>query len=723
MCAAQARNERGSAMIIAIMLVLMVSLVGGVAVEESINSAYSAAVTAKGAQLVAAARAGVDAVVGSIEQAAQSDNTYMQSGSGSPLPLTCQSITSSSAYNLAIASITGAANPASAASYTTWYATGASSASAVGNLGQSISSGWTAGQCGSGGTTVMSEATFASETAAWYLAVRSTGAVSSTAYGAGKPVTAVVEFTPIGALENEFAYDLEGFTGINNGGDLSVTGGAFSPQLQCTNGTYNGNVFIADGTSPNFTSGGCDIVGNIFVVGDITVNQLKPTGSIFATGNVTITDAGAQIGGDVVAGGNVTIDGGTVAGSVFAGGTVTTSNSGEVVNGSVYASGTGSSTIGGGSFALNSGAGIYLNGSVTLSSYPTIGVRHGSGGNVVVNGNITVSGAKMYGPAWVSSGHTITVHGTGCANGGSVSGGPTTCYTSFTGSTPAPGYLSGPSETSPFFGTSECPGSQASQYVADAPQAPIPFVACDSTTSPYGIQVPQQVLASLTAFPSMTLYPAAWENSTFEPNGGGSSGINWVNDNSCTYSGVYADLRAMATATKPTVISTTCAIDWGDTTLSGGGPLSLNQNLAVFSGNQAGSGTSGGFTFENDGSPGSVNGNGHLLYLMVPWAGGVTPPNGQTTCPGSLTGTPNNGDMYVVNQLTNVEALLYTPDYVCTAASPTLEDGKVYAGGIVSPAGSSAFDPVIAPSTPLFPYGVTNGGAGTVWSPSVVGLG
>ncbi len=735
---ADRRGDRGAAMIAALLVVVMVSMLGTVALAEDLNGSHQSASTAKQLEVATAARSGVDVAAASVE-------AQLSANAGS---LSCPVDGSINAGG------TGeAVNGASVESYSLQYAVFSSGTAPTSAQVADMAGGSEPGELSCAvQPTIQTSTQLSAEPATWYLALAAQGASSSTAYQWAGPssvvVLEVVQGVVTGALTANFPYTMEGWNGIQNGGDMTLDGSAYASTLTCSNGTYNGNVFAGTPASPvtNWSSNGCAIDGNVFVDGTMTLAQLQGSshgscsgaGSIFVTGDITITNAGATICGDVVSNGTVTIQGGTIWGSVFAAQGVDMTGWG-TVKGSIYSGGPVDISAG----TVASGGGFCSNGSCTPAVFADGPVSVSAGsvkGNVVANGDLTVTNwPTISGSAWVASGGTISVRGSNCANGASGgSSAPSTCYTSFTAGGGAPGYaagyLAGPSASAPFFGTPECPGSTSSQYLTDAPSSPLPYNACaEVSTSPvtYGVKLPQQQL--IATFPPLMFNQQAWENSSFEPSGGGASGITWdLGYDNCTASGtdsVYVALKAMSSATKPTVITTTCAIDWGNTSLSGSSPLTLNQNLAVFSGDPSGSGTSGGFTFENDGSPGTVVGNGHALYLIVPWDGSSLPAN--TLCPSSLSGVPGNGDVYIANSIggssgSAVDAFVYTPDNVLATASPKVQDGKVYAGGVIAPAGEctggggSALDPVVEPATALFPYGVVStGGGGANWAASV----
>lgn len=160
---------------------------------------------------------------------------------------------------------------------------------------------------------------------------------------------------------------------------------------------------------------------------------------------------------------------------------------------------------------------------------------------------------------------------------------------------------------------------------------------------------------------------------------------NQITDNTCTPSGVYNDIANMASATAPTVIVTSCALTWANSS-----SLSLNQNLAIFS--------TGGFTMQNSTSWQSATAATHVLYLIVPWSVGAT----TTTCSSGQPGiTLKNSTTFA----STVNVLLYTP---CTISisNGTTGYGQVY-GGVVDVKNSYTAHYVPLPTVP----GASGGGS------------
>jgi Tfp pilus assembly protein PilX len=162
---------------------------------------------------------------------------------------------------------------------------------------------------------------------------------------------------------------------------------------------------------------------------------------------------------------------------------------------------------------------------------------------------------------------------------------------------------------------------------------------------------------------------------------------NQITDNVCTPSGVYTDIANMASATAPTVIITSCALTWANSS-----SLSLNQNLAIFS--------TGGFAMQNSTAWQSTTTATHLLYLMVPSTVGGT----NTTC-NSGTGQPGITLQNSTTFASSVDVMLYTP---CTISisNGTTGYGQVY-GGVVNTKNSYTAHYVPLPTVP----GASGGGS------------
>lgn len=136
---------------------------------------------------------------------------------------------------------------------------------------------------------------------------------------------------------------------------------------------------------------------------------------------------------------------------------------------------------------------------------------------------------------------------------------------------------------------------------------------------------------------------------------------NQITDNSCTPTGVYADIANMATASAPTLIETSCALSWGGNTT-----VNLKQNLAIFS--------TGGFTMSNNTTWQSTSGATRQLFIVVPSVVGGT----QTTCSNGQPGiTFQNNTTFA----STVQVLDYTPCTI-TISNNSTGYGQVYGGQV-----------------------------------------
>ena len=284
------QDERGVALVVALLVVLMVTMIGVTAMYATLNGSYSSHVTKKYFQVQTAGQAGNSAAIATINSAINSDNMFIQNGTGVAVPLTCTSTASSAAYNSNAAGAGAAGDPASKGWYTVVYATsGTSAAAAEAALGTTVTTGWTAGTCATSGTTIMSEPTFASQSSNWWIAVQSTGATSSSVYNTAHPTISVLGIVPIIKPSTAFNEDLFGNVSITSSGSVVETGSVYTPSpLECnTSTTYNGNAWFGGGTS---STGSCTINGNLYVDGSINfANSTTVTGTVYATGSVTAT--------------------------------------------------------------------------------------------------------------------------------------------------------------------------------------------------------------------------------------------------------------------------------------------------------------------------------------------------------------------------------------------------------------------------------------------------
>ena len=107
--AAQGKRDRGAALIAALLVVMLVTMLGAVAMQESIDANHQGATTAKNLQTVSAGRAGMDSVLASIQSVRA--QAVLNGGSANP---PCPSITTAS-------TVGGAVNGASKETYSLWY--------------------------------------------------------------------------------------------------------------------------------------------------------------------------------------------------------------------------------------------------------------------------------------------------------------------------------------------------------------------------------------------------------------------------------------------------------------------------------------------------------------------------------------------------------------------------------------------------------------------------
>lgn len=156
------------------------------------------------------------------------------------------------------------------------------------------------------------------------------------------------------------------------------------------------------------------------------------------------------------------------------------------------------------------------------------------------------------------------------------------------------------------------------------------------------------------ASPAVQTFPTVSFNATSFTSAGYS---NQVTNNSCSgSSSVYTTIANMSSAQAPTVVQTSCALDWANNT-----SITTAKNLVVFS--------TAGFTFQNNTEFSSANSSTQDLYFVVPTG---------TSCAG------NNGDINLENNTSfssNVNVMFFTP---CTLdiQNNSTGYGQVYAGTI-----------------------------------------
>jgi hypothetical protein len=390
-------GEKGAVLVSALMIVMLVSLLGIVALTEAEAGSNSAAVVRKHMQVLAAANAGASAAVASIEDQAASITSQTQD-------LTCASVAAN--QDLVTTAANGAANAASGEAYTLYYdvftsqptATELNDIQATPSGSMSAFSNFSAGgQCSStSGSTSITPPSAAGGT--WFLVLASSGSTASNAYGAasGTGKTSVVDLemnwsaastTTISTTTTTTASSsttttvpstttttgpttgqLTGFTDAMFGKNINPgqsfcnpvtgcpgTGGTYTNgQLNCTNSNnYMGDVFANDTTDTDAVIGGdCYIEGNLYTSGSIDMskggggNPCPASGSgtdwdvcdnVYATGSAGVTISGGfKIKGSVYSTGPVALSGGAdVGGNVYSQSTVSVT-SGTTVSGTIY---------------------------------------------------------------------------------------------------------------------------------------------------------------------------------------------------------------------------------------------------------------------------------------------------------------------------------------------------------------------------------------------------
>ncbi|HET9059973.1 MAG TPA: hypothetical protein VFN61_08635 [Acidimicrobiales bacterium] len=287
-------GDEGVALLAAMLLVLMVTMIGTVAVAESLNGSHRAASTAKGLQTVSAARAGLDAAIADVQS-----------------QLTAGAISCPSTYSVNAATASGAVNGASGESYVLAYKvlSSAPSSSEVARLENGTDG---ATLCSSTGS-ILTSAQLAAETGTFYIALASQGHTTSSAYNwSTSPYSiAVMSLTPEAGAS--FTNGLYGGQAIDTPGNMVMTGSGATytnGQLQCSsaNHYWAGDVWATGGV----TAGDCQIRGNLYVAGSVSLTGCTApdvTGGIYATGSVGMS-GGCEVEGDIVANGDVYFYGG-----------------------------------------------------------------------------------------------------------------------------------------------------------------------------------------------------------------------------------------------------------------------------------------------------------------------------------------------------------------------------------------------------------------------------
>jgi hypothetical protein len=740
------------ALIVALLVVVMVAMLGAVAAQEALNGSHQGAATAKDLETASAGRAGVDAVLASI-QSVNAQSVALGGVTAAEPP--CPQIDTAN-------TVGGAVNRASKETYSLWYEIFPStsepdgpSLSRFGNAVQDLldsdpgattwpisydsllPSGWAApSYCGPGGLMgPLSEGA----NATYYIALAAGGDTSSSANAwVAKPSVALLEIMPASASTTTTATTAPTTTTTTSTTTTttsSTTSSSTTTTVPTTTTTTSGS-----GTYPTFSEGvfaGDELTMNgDFLLYEVAGGPPVPPGiPTYTPGYLDCQNTGDYFNGDVWAGatGNLTVkrvgtDGTsgscTIAGNLYltpeAGPTAAYPGGGDpsaeigstvfsastTVDGNVYLAGTGSLSSSGNVTLGN----ILTNGSVSLTS-GTVKVN----GSIYAVGNVNVtlnSGSSITGNVYSSSG-TVTI----TMNGGSF-GGAEYPYTAW--------------PTSP----SPCAGS---------------YVTCKPSGNGLVTPFPSNPFPSLTAanFPGYSVWVDPNDTSPY-PNGCKSnvdSAVASMENNPSQYNPAYAADRPatgdatyavyheVETATTPTVVETPCAFEWDDAATNG--MITINSNIAIL----AGGGFTSGGDWHSPGVQGEYASTTYKLYMVVPYSGtGPFPVNGEppsalSSCPESssppnvyqyASGQYSTGDIWLKGgnpafgqdvagsnpQVQNVEVFFYTPDNMCTEANPEMT-GQVYVGGFLATGSgwTMTVDPSLAPSPPSSSSTTTTTGA------------
>ena len=303
---------------------------------------------------------------------------------------------------------------------------------------------------------------------------------------------------------------------------------------------------------------------------------------------------------------------------------------------------------------------VFSNLSMTGSNNPTIYGHNGDDGNLYTNGNV------VCGNGFLVQGNVIATGSFTGTNNCTVDGSVTTV-----------GNISMANHTTIggnaiSTGSSTCvsPSTQGNITMADnSSVAQSAYAYCSITLTgsasvghnvvPNDSALSSQGVQSAETFPTVPwpdtpALKADWSGAGYT--------TQLLNDNNCSASGVYQDIANMATATGPTLITTTCALSW-----SGHSSISINQNLAIFS--------TGGFSLSNNTTWQSTTSTVHQLYFLVPSTVDSTP----TTC---SSGQPGITFANNTSFATTLDVLDYTP-CTLTISNNSTGYGQVY-GGIIN---------------------------------------
>ena len=717
---------------------MLVTMLGAVALQESIDANHQGATTAKNLQTVSAGRAGVDSVLAGIQSVRA--QAVLNGGSANP---PCPSITTAS-------TVGGAVNGASKETYSLWYEVFSSQPDgpALSEFGDAVQqvldsnpgattwptgpnsptlpSGWLAPSYCAAGMQGLS----ATAGAINYVAVAAGGDTSSSATAwVGKPSVALLELQPYVPASTTTSSSTSTSTSTSSTTTSTTTTTTVPSTTTTTHGTTTTTSAPTTTTSTTTTvpttttttpssSGYATFSEGVFAGDELTMSgnfqlyevsggpsippgiptytpgylDCQNTGDYYngdvwagATGNVSVKKAGTDgTSGSCVVAGNLYLipESGPTAAypsggdtSAEAGSTVFSAST--TIDGNVYVAGTGDLSSSG-NVSMGS---ILTNGTVTLTS-----------GTVAVNGsiyavgnvNVTLNGGSYISGNVYSEDGTVTI---------TMDGG------TFTGSK----HPDTPWPTSP----SPCAGS---------------YVTCASSGNGLVTPFPSNPFPTLTAsnFSGYSVWVDPNDTKTYPS--GCSSNVNSSvasTENSSKYSSTYANYRPAAgdatyavyheieTATTPTAIETPCAIEWADGATNGA--ITVNANVAILA--------QGGFTTGGDwASPGLVgqyNSSTYDVYMVVPYSGSGTYPVNRganrrsVELPGVHLATAEcipirdrrlrGRDIWLKGgspafgtnvsgsnpQTQNVKVFFYTPDNMCTAANPELT-GQVYVGGYLA---------------------------------------
>ncbi len=631
------RDDRGAALVLAIMLVLMATLIGVTAESESLNGIISAGVTTKNVQVAAGDRAGVDAMISTVEADVESGAAawYCPAGTYG----TGGYVTLNSASG-------GAADAASAQSYAVSFAEAATPSAAVGALSASPT------KCAGPSTPVP----VYSSTSPWYLAISAQGrTAASFIYNGTGAEEAVVEISPTSVPT--FKDGVYAGQALTMNGDF-VLNPSSTPSQTYTTGTlgcqntgdyYTGDVWagatgdLSSSHGSDGTSGSCVIDGNLYVTPTSSFTNAYPGGNdpSAVAGSLNFTASTHVTGTVYVAGTGLLSTGGNVTlGGIVTNGSVTLTSGTVVVNSGIYA-------MGNVTLTLNSGS--QIDGPV-YSADGTVTVDFAGG---TIDGYNSTATAPIYSNTpWPTSPSPCVGSDVTCVGGGMgiATPFPSQAFPSLTYiASDWPGWTvwKDPYDSTSFPGgcTSNVNGNGYSSDMSSG-EANYRYAAGVATAAVYN------EMATATS-PTVIETPCAMEFDDAATNG--QLQIN-------TDIAVFADGGFYFDNWAPTAIvpasSVTGKLDlYLVVPYSGSGPYPVNGEPVSSSGSK---------------KPPTLDG---------------------TSCPPG-TGTPNTfeysggkyaaGDIWLKSGLpSTVEGLFYTPDNMCTSGTPQFT-GQVYVGGYIS---------------------------------------